>query len=1225
MVDISDFVLILSITAAVISFIVGFLLVYGNLKKVNLIEREKFNVEDIGTCIIFAGIFSAVWVVLINLFYGVFRPNDLSGTNFIQFMIIFLILMLMAFPVYNATVLARPTSDATTNFDKKLEEKFLDRFKGKKSYIASFGVFLIIYFVPVFILYYFLDKTFVEMLYLWFAFIPLIFLSTFSASGQIAGIISTTYSHQLHIDPREERYITKQKNSNSLKDFFKKIIHIFTILIAWIPFISGFYTIYSSISKGMSLRQGETLDTGFSIISFITLCIQVIFAVYGFFSKYWRKKSKTKTIDFMFSVWIFIAISINILINFSVIAPNLLNAILSRYSILQPLNTLFSDPLITLPLISTQGFIMVFFGGYLLINRNTDFHADLKLNSVNRSFGLRSIDELQKAKRKEKKIETVNIKDLDILVKSVLLYPLFDKNGVDLHKSVRKKSQQYLYLAAYEDEDRAKKIVEVVAQNTIEYSPENIKNLSLLARIFEKLDRTLIKMRVKLDIQRVFFSKEGVQLLGQIGQEHPKLIMQRLISAISKSEPQMQKAIFDAIGDIGEGKKNISKILKKLGIFMTSKDFDLRKRASDAITEMIIEGDYNDNEFVSIALEFLYRILEENSMNEEIVENALETILNLTAKVPKQISLEKIYPFLEYKKETGEFENLNHSAIQFVIQYSLNIIAYCVYYNLESFPLQKVINYLDDAEPYIRYVACDAIGNYILLSPKNKSEEVLHSEKERILEILIKISIDDADEDVREMAIESISEFLVMNEEKGFEKIKIDGQSMSVLQFYLDKLGDENTEVKNRASEAIKAIGPTSKENIYDILETHIKGKNLEVTRDLTEALGLMNDEIHKEVDLTMLYDLLSHQDPKVRENAVFALGMIGQRRYNEINLNKIIKMLKDERIQIRLQTIYALGLIGKKIEVADLIIEALINGFFHLDRTKKENISEVELYAESLGNIGSSHPSNEIVITLQQALIGDTNVYAKDVIAKALYKIGEGMIKRGNAKRVIENEQFYNQISWLRFSEKEQFTIGNIIIILIEAIQLKGVPTVVMNEISDSLQDLLPAFLFVEQEKNNKLLLTIKDLLEQAYYSNYDTEILETIDRIDSLISFKGYFEEQNPLLQYYSTFFAKSYSPDGKQFYDQGMIFMHQKEEPKFIDYAIKSFETAIDLAPNEFFTPDCYLQLGKIHTFRRDFENAKQMLNEALEAFASLDNINKMKEAQKQFKKLEELKKA
>ena len=44
---------IIILLVAIAMFVVGFMLVYGNLKKVNLIESEKFNLEDWGTCVLF--------------------------------------------------------------------------------------------------------------------------------------------------------------------------------------------------------------------------------------------------------------------------------------------------------------------------------------------------------------------------------------------------------------------------------------------------------------------------------------------------------------------------------------------------------------------------------------------------------------------------------------------------------------------------------------------------------------------------------------------------------------------------------------------------------------------------------------------------------------------------------------------------------------------------------------------------------------------------------------------------------------------------------------------------------------------------------------------------------------------------------------------------------------------------------------------------------------------
>ncbi|MHA1562001.1 MAG: tetratricopeptide repeat protein, partial [Promethearchaeota archaeon] len=196
------------------------------------------------------------------------------------------------------------------------------------------------------------------------------------------------------------------------------------------------------------------------------------------------------------------------------------------------------------------------------------------------------------------------------------------------------------------------------------------------------------------------------------------------------------------------------------------------------------------------------------------------------------------------------------------------------------------------------------------------------------------------------------------------------------------------------------------------------------------------------------------------------------------------------------------------------------------------------------------------------------------------------------------------------------EYTIGNLVIIFIEALQLKAIPNTVMDEISDAVQDLLPVFLFVDEDerKKNRILTTIKELLAQAYYSNYNNEILETIDRVDSLISFKRSFETDLTSLQEQFIFFAKQYTNDGKQFYDQGKVFLElANKDPEFFDYALRSFEVAIELAPFEFYTPNCLMYMASILEHNEEYQKAKKKFEEALEIFSSLDEVEKMKECE------------
>ncbi|OLS14437.1 MAG: hypothetical protein RBG13Loki_1922 [Promethearchaeota archaeon CR_4] len=669
----------------------------------------------------------------------------------------------------------------------------------------------------------------------------------------------------------------------------------------------------------------------------------------------------------------------------------------------------------------------------------------------------------------------------------------------------------------------------------------------------------------------------------------------------------MQTNILDAIGDIGESKENLPHVLEKIKPLLISQNYEIRVAAYSSIVEMVTEGQYEDKEFVTAALNPIYQILDEHYRDAEIIDSALEAILKMCAKVSQDVDVNKILRFLHYNEGTQE------EIKEYILESTIGILASIVYFNIEKFPVADIRKLLNHKQGYIRYVAVDAIGNFIL---KGGTEQ----EKSSILLDLIAHSIQDSDIDVVSICAESIAEFLVMR--PGYT-IAQNGNNVSILEHYVKFLDSPDSKVAENASEALKSIAPMYQENIYPILAAKIQGSNLELARDSMHVLGLLDEKIHEKVDLAILYDRSEHANPSVRAEAVFALGSISQHRA-DVDENVLLKRLEDEDPQVRLETIFALGKLA--ILNPGKITPKLIEKFFFLDRQSSRNVSEVELYAETLGLIGERHPSNEIVITLQQALMGDTNVFAKDILAKGLGYIGNGMIQSGKAIRTIEDEAFYNTISWFQASRKREYTIGNLIIIFVEALQQRNIPQTVMDIISDAIQDLLPTFVFTKSrnpKKPNEIMLAIKELLTQAYYSNYNQEILETIDRIDSLLNFKRIFEESDPALQEQFNFYAQQYTPDGKQFHDQGETFMLLAASggPEFLDYAAKSFEIAIELAPNEYYTPNCYFQLGSLYKNKKEYAKAKASFEVALNLFAVQDEIDAMKRCEQN---LEEIKK-
>ncbi len=1206
-------VILIYIIIGIIIFCSGFSLVYANLKKLNRVEGEKFDFGDIASMVGFGLLFALAIVFMLSISFEMTALAKLPNIG--GYILLIMLGFIIFYPLWEVILLGKPTSDSVHDFHKFLETKILDKFRGKMAYVVAILIFIVLYIVPILLLLNFTKyDNLLQVSFVWFLIFPLFFLNYFAASGTVSGIISVTYSHTIPSRVYENCELKLSKG--------RKIVKIIIIALIWIPFLLNLYNL---IQPTIMMINGEdligTMELNVKFMAYFGLTNITLFGIIGFFDIYWNKKSKTKAIDYFFAGYLIIGISINMLINFFQLNPEVTLKIFDSVSLLAPLGEIFTDNQILLPLIIIQSFITFIYGIMRLIAKKSDFQSDIKLKATCSAYGEIDLDKIiQKRKEiierqqkkenldeiKEKEDESIEktqktrfgsirlklrrfsflnkeilyigaeIIDIATLYKSLLEPPLYSKFGVDLNEQLRTKAAQYLFLMSTDGKDSAQKIIDFVFRVYID---------SLNAKIDD-------------DNKHYFVSKEAFDLLGEIGKLYPDLLMDRLINAIEIKDIYVQQYILDALGDIGEDKENMLIILEKISPLFKHPQYKVRHSAFQAMTEMMLEGDTSDKIYVSKALKSVYNILADDSQV-DIINSCFEALVEMSARIADNMEMDQIIPFIRYNKgKNKELEN-------YIIQNAIIVLSYMVYYNIEKFGtlIEEFKNFIRDERNFIRYAAVDALGNYILKCPQEMIEPIVLD--------LLDISIRDDDDDVAHMATESIAEFLVLYPKF---QISINEQRSSILDFYTNALISSERQIAENASEALKQISPLYDDDIYPLLETHLKSEaNLEIVRDCLYVIALSGKEEHESTDLELIYKLAKHHEASVRSEAIFAIGCLIENR-SEIDPRRIEANLKDNDPEVRFNTIFTLGKIGK-IKPKEAI-EILIRHLHDMDRNSIDLVHEVELYAESLGTIGNLYPSNEIIMVLQNVLIGDTHPLAKDTIAQALGFIGRGMIESGKAIRQIENESFYNHISWLHEMTKKEYTIGNLIIYFIQALELKGIPNSVMNEISDSIQDLLPVFLFTDstEKDNDEILLIIKQMLSQAYYANYNNEILETIDRIDSLLSFKQYFKTDDPELKDQFFFYTKQYTPDGKQFHDQGEIFLTlSKTDKNYLQYALKSFEIAKDLSPFEYFTPNAIFQMGLIHEKLGNAAEAKSLMENALEIFISLDEIEMMKEVE------------
>ncbi|WP_371805726.1 hypothetical protein [Candidatus Lokiarchaeum ossiferum] len=1161
----------LTILINILYLILGGLILYfasayahNNLVQVNRIRGSTFNIKNWSVCLFFGIMVSMSSIFGLNLLVNFFSPTPIYSIA--SYLLILELLILIIYPIWEIFFLGRPTSDAITDYHKFLERKFIDKAQGKKAYFVSFLIFVLTYITPIILITLIFQLEILPVAFLWSLSFPLFFIAYYAASGLMVNVLGNAYKDVSEFDMSRNSLIQPKKSTK-----ISKTMNKIQPILAWFPFLLEIWNII--LPMMLLIRSGQIQRNGVIYIGTIPIdiglvsLIAVIFVIRGFVTRFWVKKSKTKALDFVFTGYIVIAISLNIMIHFITLNPTIIERIfivdIGGTHPLQSLQTLLEKTYIMLPILIIQHTVTLIYAIKNVVKKNAQYQADIRLTAVHNAagdlpnliFGLETISNKyhDKSKNKKKKI------NFPILIKSIMLEPEYSHIDIDINEQIREKASQYVILACKKKNQAIELVTFFISQIKISVAKHR--------------DMTI--------------NRHSIDILGRIGQLYPKEVIIPLFKILIEAPLNIKREILKAIAHIGKFKANTKKVLDMLLPFLNSPDHEIKTISIQAISELY----FGFEDSLSV-LDYFYQILENDREDPYLIEKVLTAMIKLCCRHADKIEVNRILPFLNYQKEGTDTQILNY-----VLQNSIVILGHIAHIAPEKIPKKAIEPFLEDSRNFIRYVTTDTMGNYMLAT---KDLEILQN--------LFVISIQDPDEDVRDMAIESIQEFLMI--EPASEIIYKKPEKKPLFDLYLEVLLSSNRKKAENASEALKSITPLYKRDIFAEIEPLLHGKNDEIIRDCLNIIPYI--PYQESINLETIYSLMKHHLSSIREEAINALGLLAEKGY-DIDEFRVIWMLEDDDPQCRFRAIFALGKIG--IQNPRDVVTHLIRHFYRIDHISQTQ--ELMLIFESLGLIGIEHPSRIAIALLQQALMGDTNPLCKDVAARALFEIGRSMIQKGKAIQLLQHhhldpKDFSKLLDFFKIAERQEYDLGDVIMILIEALQLKGIPDQAMFIIGDSLQDLLPAFLFYEKSSESETYLeTLKELIKQIYHANYSKDILILVDRITSLQFFKKYVEEKDKDIQKEYLFYTKNYTPDAEQFFGQGELFMGM-HIPNYQKYAEKSFEIAIELGPNEIFMPLCYLYLGTIAINSGDKIKAKNLLEQAIFGFAAFDDVKNMKRA-------------
>lgn len=196
---------------------------------------------------------------------------------------------LVAYPFFELLYLGRSERGAVMEYQGILERliRHGEQCSPPRTYVVAVGVFVALFVLPPLIIAQVLSLPIVVAGLSWFLVPPIVILSFYGSKGTTPPLLEF-----------------KIVGNRSIGALVRGMVTILSL---------GFVC-YSVASRTLTLMYGSTQGAA-DIFSSLTMPVIAGYAVYGFFSRYWRAELKTGPLDIIFSGYLFIAIAVNVMVN----------------------------------------------------------------------------------------------------------------------------------------------------------------------------------------------------------------------------------------------------------------------------------------------------------------------------------------------------------------------------------------------------------------------------------------------------------------------------------------------------------------------------------------------------------------------------------------------------------------------------------------------------------------------------------------------------------------------------------------------------------------------------------------------------------------------------------------------------------------------------------------------------------------------------------------------
>jgi HEAT repeat protein len=315
-------------------FYVGYWLMSDNVK---LVKKEVWKWTDWLKCVFFGFFFANGVIIIISMMatftiaktMGPNSPDNMSTAFFILIPSFFCFLFVTIYPLIDFLNMASTNENVSMSIiQEKLYYAIFRKVQKPVSYIVAVVLYLGLFIAPPILIMLIFRIPFVYVWVSWQLLFPMFSLSYYGAKGYITGVV-----HQYNMVPSVGRFqflLFEPGTRISDEALREPMPRIFA------PIMIYFYgwTCFSMITT-----MGAIIPTYSppSTMTGITVYITLTFGITGYFSRFWTRKIKVKTIDILFAGFFIAAIGVNVLMNFTLVNSALLDAAYNQWTLTAPI------------------------------------------------------------------------------------------------------------------------------------------------------------------------------------------------------------------------------------------------------------------------------------------------------------------------------------------------------------------------------------------------------------------------------------------------------------------------------------------------------------------------------------------------------------------------------------------------------------------------------------------------------------------------------------------------------------------------------------------------------------------------------------------------------------------------------------------------------------------------------------------------------------------------